>query len=256
MPVRRKYLVVATVVLGLLIGLGISYSLLWPGITPPKECYPKIKLDYLYIKLFNVSSGAGSLSNNALLTYLAVIEVSNDCGFTIAPKYISLEIPEDIYLGTCGRGKEGTATVSVTISLSNRTSKLSSNHSSRVSGPSSYLVIYDSSLSRCVPAFSDVNGLLRHDYGIKYYPLSSEYFILPKHSIKLILTGTAPIPRLWVSRLNSWFDSGTYVIINFNGRGVDVRGYAEALLILKVKLKEVSKWEYVYGSIPEGLPLG
>jgi len=237
-------LLLSGIALGLLFGL----VLLGHEAEIPRGYYPIIKLEYLYLRVYNVNSSVPSLANTTMLSYIAVIKVINTSNKTIVIKSITLAIPDNVILMRGeARGEESMVTMPVTVTISKYEPE-----KKKVWKGNDTIVVYDSSITRQVPAHGHTNSLLR-SYGKVYYPIDDiSYFILKGGFKRYIISGTVPLPSLWAKHMDKWLSGWTYVTIDAEGKVVDGKGYVEALLILKVKMKNVGLNEYYYGSLPEG----
>ena len=228
--------------------LGSLYGLLLLSheVEAPKGYYcPMVKLEYFYLRVYNVSNSVPILSNSTLLSYLKVVNNSNK---TIVLGSITLAIPDNVIIREKTEKRDSTVTMLVTVTIG----KCVSEERKEIWEVNDTIIVYDSSATKHIPTYGHTNSLLR-GYGIIYYPLDdTSYFILGGSFKRYIILGTILLPLVWVKHLDRWLNGWTYVVIDADGKVVDGKGYVEALLVLKVKLRKTGEDKYYYGSLPKG----
>gem|GEM_PF-2715098 len=257
--------VAAAVVLGLAVG---SY-LLKPALGPYPNYAPRVKLVYLYLRVYNTTVPVGGRpANVTLASFMAVVELWNTHrGTYLLPTKVAVHIPQQAYCGAsvCGGGGvrvvEKTSTSASIIGEAVATTTIIIGNGSAAGGerPPNGSIEVVKYYRGSGFSYGYSNDILL-ERGVTHIPSNVVGENLPYGSAAYVtLSCTVPLPQIWArswfSGRNPWLhgSSWAFVIIVVNGKALGgnavVKGTSNAVLVLKVRLKH-SGSEYWYGSIP------
>lgn len=242
--VASALIVLAALCAGTLLG---AY-MLKPRLGPYPNYEPEVKLEYLYIRIFNTTvmiNGAGP-KNVTMASFMAVIKVGNPYNDTdILPSTVAIHIPQDAYYG---ESNTSNVTFTATMSIKEKGGQVPAGGSP----PNGSVEVIKSGDGF---AYGFTNDLIL-DHGVARFSLRDVSSVIPRNSDAYItVSGTVPLPELWGRNVRAWFhgDSWAYVIVSIDGKALgnnlEVKGTSDYVLILKVRLTREGD-EYWYGSIP------
>ena len=221
-------LIVSTIVaLALLAALlTVSISLPSPILQHSVERCVKVDLEYLYLKVRNVSRDVPLLGGKTLIEYVAVVRIENPYRNPIALDLVQVSLPESIEVDPQCRLVESS----------------SPTYSSFVIKP------------RC--SYGYANDLLL-DSGHILFNERTRYTppVLgvgkPFNVVHIAITGIVEVPSLWMHRLEK-LDSPIYVLLVVEGHDKE-HGAVDTAKVIKLVLERKGDGEYVFSSIPKGL---
>lgn len=238
-------IVLAALCAGTLLG---AY-MLKPKLGPYPNYEPEVKLEYLYIRIFNTTvaiNGVGP-QNATMASFMAVIKVGNPYNDTdILPSTVAIHVPQDV---DYEESNASTVTFTATISIKEKGGQIPAEGSP----PNDSVEIIKSGDGF---AYGFTNDLIL-DHGVARFSLRDISSVIPRNSdAYVMISGTVPLPELWGKNVRTWFHEGSwaYVVISINGKALgnnlEVKGTSDYVLILKVCLTHEGN-EYWYGSIPK-----
>ncbi len=239
--VASALIVLAALCAGTLLG---TY-MLKPRLGPYPNYEPAVTLEYLYLRVFNATiavEGAGA-RNLTMASFMAVLRIENPYGdVDILPSTVAIHVPQNTYYRE-GNGSTATFTVTVSVSGGAGTEEGAPNTTMEVIKEGSGF------------AYGYTNDLIL-DRGVTHFSLRDVNSVIPRESVAYVtISGTVPLPELWSRNVGAWFHGGSwaYVIVSIDGKalgkGLEVKGTADYVAILKVRLMSEGS-EYWYGSIP------
>ncbi len=246
MHVGVKLATALIVVVALCAGALLGAYMLKPKLGPYPNYVPEVRLEYLYLRVFNTTVMiSGEPRNVTMVSFMAVVRVGNPYSdVDILPSTIWVHVPQDVYY----EEGSGNVTFTATVSIGGQAP----------AGGGALNASVEVVKSGSGFAYGYTNDLIL-DHGVMRFSLRDINSAIPHDSIAYItVSGTMPLPEVWGRHVRTWFheDSGgswTYVVVSIDGKalgtGLEVKGTADYVLILKVRLTHNGN-EYWYGSIP------
>jgi len=220
------------IVIGLVLGIIVGIMTFYHDIEPMVFIHPKIDLLYLYIKIDRVGDNVTGISRslNYIVTYIALLNISNSYNYTVIPREIAISIPRSVSI-------DGKSFVGYDESLHTL----------------NYVVLFDSSKTKkTTHSHSVSSGLfIQHHYVPKDYTMcwipAKGYNYIVIHSVAL---ATEDMVK-WF--LNSVKKNSTYVFIHMDATILDKRGSASSTLLVKVRFSKGLGNEYYIDRLPKGV---
>ncbi len=238
-------IVMAALCAGALLG---AY-MLKPKLGPYPNYEPEVKLEYLYVRVFNttVMVNSAGLKNVTMVSFMAVIKVGNPYNNTdILPSTVAIHIPQETYYE---ESNASTVAFTVTIGAKEKGGQVPAGGSP----PKDSLEIIKGGDGF---AYGFTNDLILN-HGVAHFSLRDVSSVIPRNSdAYIVVSSTTPLPEVWGRNVESWFHGGSwaYVLVSIDGEALgnnlEVKGTSDYVLILKVRLTHEGD-EYWYGSIPK-----
>jgi len=246
-----KLITALIVVAALCAGTLLGAYMLKPRLGPYPNYEPDVKLEYLYIRIFNTTTTIDGVEprNITMLAFMAVVRVVNPYNdVDILPNTMAVHVPQDVYYK---ESNAGTVTFTATINIKEKGGHVPAGGSP----PNDSVEVIKSGNGF---AYGYTNDLIL-DHGATRFSLRDINSVIPHDSIAYVtISCTIPLPEVWSKHMGTWFHEGSggpwaYVVVSIDGKalgaGLEDKGTADYVLMLKVRLMHDGN-EYWYGSIP------